>query len=247
MTGFDAPAAPLRGASYLIPVDNVPALIRRAGKLLGRARKAGVDCGLEWRLEPQPQVLRAGDLHQWVTILSRPPAMRGWSLAARYDTDPLGMAATIPRAVPGVELPRRFWTLGEPVCEHCNTARDRRAVFLLAHRDGRHLLVGRSCLRAFLDRPDPIYLMSPGVHPEPASGDRAGRAPVAYASGFDPTRDEGMAVWDRARDAVGGDDFAEAVPLEWVDAALAARSPEFVLEFGADAIGLLLPAGPPSR
>ena len=51
-----------------------------------------------------------------------------------------------------------------------------------------------------------------------------------------------MAVWDRARDAVGGDDFAEAVLLEWVDAALAARAPEFALEFGTDAIGLLLPA-----
>ena len=65
------------------------------------------------------------------------------------------MAATIPHAVPGVELPRRYWTLGDPVCEHCYTVRDRRAVFLLAHADGRHRLVGRSCLKAFLDHPDP--------------------------------------------------------------------------------------------
>ena len=155
MDATEGPAAPLRGASYLVPVDNVAALVRHAAKLLERARKAGVDCGLEWRIEPQPQVLRDGDLHQWVTILSRPPAARGWSLAARYDIDPLGMTAAIPHAVPGVELPRRYWLLREPACEHCRKERDRRAVFLLAHDDGRHILVGRSCLKAFLDVPDP--------------------------------------------------------------------------------------------
>ena len=147
--------APISGASYLIPVDNVPALVRHARGLLERARKARVDCVLEWRIEPQPQVLRDGDLLQWVTILLRPPRAAGWSLAARYDIDPFGLAATIPHSVPGVELPRRYWILGDPVCEHCNTVRDRRAVFLLAHVDGRHRLVGRSCLRAFLDHPDP--------------------------------------------------------------------------------------------
>ncbi len=155
MTATNEPAAPLRGASYLVPVDNVTALLRHAARLLERARKASVDCGLECRIEPQPQVLRDGDLHQWVTILSRPPAVRGWSFAARYDIDPHGMTAAIPHAAPGVELPRRHWLLREPVCEHCGKTRDRRAVFLLAHADGRHILVGRSCLKAFLDRPDP--------------------------------------------------------------------------------------------
>ena len=145
---------PLSGASYLIPIDNVAPLIRHAARLLERARNAGVDCRLEWRIEVQPQVLRDGDLHQWLTILSAPPRLAGWSLAARYDVDPFGMTATIPHAVPGVELPRRHWTLDDPVCEHCNTVRDRRAVFLLAHDDGRHILVGRSCLKAFLDHPD---------------------------------------------------------------------------------------------
>ena len=155
MNRSNEPAVPLRGASYLIPVDNVAALVRHAANLLERARKAGVDCGLEWCIEPRPQVLRDGDLHQWVTIVSRPPAVGGWSLAARYDIDPSGMTATIPHAVPGAELPRRFWTLAEPLCEHCHTVRDRRAAFLLADADGRHILVGRSCLKAFLDHPDP--------------------------------------------------------------------------------------------
>ena len=147
--------APRTGASYLIPVANVAALVRHADRLLERARAAGVEWRLERRIEPRPQVLLDGDLHQWVTILSAPPAPAGWSLAARYDVDPAGRAAAIPHAVPGVELPRRYWTLRSAVCEHCRTERDRHAVFLLVHGDGRHLLVGRTCLGSFLDHPDP--------------------------------------------------------------------------------------------
>jgi hypothetical protein len=36
------------------------------------------------------------------------------------------------------------------------------------------------------------------------------RSLVAYAKGFDPNKDED--VWEAARDAVGGDDFAENIP-----------------------------------
>ena len=95
----------------------------------------------------------------------------------------------------------------------------------------------------WLVKDEGIYLMSPGIHPD---AERTGRTrpPVSYASGFDPTRDDRMAVWDRARDAVGGDDFSEEIPIDWIDSALAARAPEFVLEFRPDTIGLLLPAGP---
>ena len=93
----------------------------------------------------------------------------------------------------------------------------------------------------WLVKDEGIYLMSPGIHPE---AERT-RAPVSYASGFDPTRDDRMAIWDRARDAVGGDDFSEEIPIDWIDAALAARALQFVLEFRPDTIGLLLPAGAP--
>ena len=93
----------------------------------------------------------------------------------------------------------------------------------------------------WLVKDEGIYLMSPGIHPDAGRT----RAPVSYASGFDPTRDDRMAVWDRARDAVGGDDFAEEIPIDWIDAALAARAPRFVLEFRPDTIGLLLPTGAP--
>ena len=172
---------PACGASYLIPVDNVPGLLRHARKILDRARAAGVDCDLACCIEPRPHVPRDGDLLQWVTVLVRPLRHAGWSLAARYDIDPLGLAAPIPHAVPGVELPRRYWTLGDPVCEHCNTDRDRRSLFLLAHADGRHMLVGRSCLEAFLDRPDPerVAALFDTLQPDKIAGRHLFRDPGA--------------------------------------------------------------------
>ena len=95
----------------------------------------------------------------------------------------------------------------------------------------------------WLVKDEGIYLMSTGLYPE--GHGRAlpgGRMAVAYAVGFDPRREDRLDVWDRARDAVGGDDFADPLPLEWVDAAVRARAPEFVLEFKPDAVELVLPA-----
>ena len=92
----------------------------------------------------------------------------------------------------------------------------------------------------WLVKDEGIYLMSPGFDPETPRrpGDRA---PVAYAVGFDPKREDRLDVWERARDAVGGDDFSDEIPLEWVDAAVASRAPEFVIEFTAESLELVLP------
>ena len=84
--------------------------------------------------------------------------------------------------------------------------------------------------------------MSTGIYPP---GHRralpGGRAAVAYAVGFDPRRENRLDVWERARFAVGGDDFADPLPLEWVDRAVRARAPAFVLAFTPEAIELVLP------
>ena len=93
----------------------------------------------------------------------------------------------------------------------------------------------------WLVKDEGIYLMSPGFDPanlrHPCE-----RAPVAYALGFDPGILDRGDVWDRAREAVGGDDFSEEIPLEWVDTALRKRARAFVVDFTADDISLLVPA-----
>ena len=82
----------------------------------------------------------------------------------------------------------------------------------------------------WLVKDEGIYLMSPGFDPD-APRRPGERAPLAYAVGFDPKRQDRLDVWERARDAVGGDDFSDEIPLEWVDAAIASRAPQFVIDF----------------
>lgn len=66
-----------------------------------------------------------------------------------------------------------------------------------------------------------IYLMSNG---DPADmgrwkpGQVTPTCRVVYAKTFDPDRDED--VWHRSRDAVGGDDFVEMLPVEMVEPAI---------------------------
>ena len=79
-----------------------------------------------------------------------------------------------------------------------------------------------------------IYLMSSG-HRDLKEGESH---PVAYAEGFDPTLGD---VYDACRDAVGGDDFAEEIPLDWVDLAVRHKSPEFRIEFGRDTLAVVIP------
>ena len=59
-----------------------------------------------------------------------------------------------------------------------------------------------------------LYLMSNGKPRQMANEDKR---VVVYAKGYDPGKDR-MAVWEKARAAVGGDDFAEHLDL----------SPEFI-------------------
>jgi hypothetical protein len=59
-----------------------------------------------------------------------------------------------------------------------------------------------------------VYLMSRGDPPDLLKPDKPGRY-VAYARGLSPADDN---WWEKAREAVGGDDFAESLPLDWVKA-----------------------------
>ena len=93
----------------------------------------------------------------------------------------------------------------------------------------------------WLVKDEGVYLMSTGIYPE--GHERAhpeGRAATSYAQGFDPRQRDRMDVWDDARAAVGGDDFSEPVPLDWVDAAVRARAAAFEIEITADSMALAL-------
>jgi len=66
----------------------------------------------------------------------------------------------------------------------------------------------------WLVKDDGIYLMSNGAPLQLAPNSRpdALRALVAYAKGYEPDAPDS---WQKCRDAVGGDDFCEPLPLDW--------------------------------
>lgn len=68
----------------------------------------------------------------------------------------------------------------------------------------------------WLVKDDGIYVMSNGRDPQPRPDGRRFPPPV-YAHGFSPDDPD---VWDRARDAVGGDDFVEVIADTYTSAML---------------------------
>ena len=69
----------------------------------------------------------------------------------------------------------------------------------------------------FLVHDDGVYLMSNGDPGDLAGGDELGLY-CAYAAGCDPDNDPNC--WENGRSLVGGDDFAETVPItaDWLKA-----------------------------
>ena len=72
--------------------------------------------------------------------------------------------------------------------------------------------IGEPVPGLFLVKDEGIYLMSNGQPTLPRKDGQKGTH-VVYAQGFDPTERDRMEVWEDARAAVGGDDFAEMLPL----------------------------------
>ena len=91
---------------------------------------------------------------------------------------------------------------------------------------------GKPAPALFLVKDSGIYLMSAGK-PRQLRGDGSDWSVVAYAKGYEADAPDS---WDKCRAAVGGDDFAEALPLDWFTSALDAGAAKLHLHVGAKAI-----------
>jgi hypothetical protein len=85
-----------------------------------------------------------------VEITGCAPRIDGWALVARVEFN--DVVGNVVRIVPGVCDDGSFvsYRAVGPVCEHCNSIRNRNDIFVLEHSDGRRKLVGRNCLADFL-------------------------------------------------------------------------------------------------
>ena len=93
-----------------------------------------------------------------VEIVGESPVVSGWSLAAVVEVSVSGERML--KTVPGVgEIPESFRS-GSFYCEHCQTDRYRKEVFVLRSEAGEFKQVGRNCLKDFLGHHSPEQMLS---------------------------------------------------------------------------------------
>lgn len=91
-----------------------------------------------------------------VTVTGSTPKLEGWSLVAKIEY--IGDEKLV-SCVPGETCPAHYRT-GDFHCDHCKSNRQRKNVFILRHWDGRHVQVGRQCIKDFLGGKSPEQLLA---------------------------------------------------------------------------------------
>lgn len=84
--------------------------------------------------------------------------LNGWSMAAIVEATEAGnLIHNIPHANGEfVEIPAEFRTMGT-ACQHCNTNRQRKNLYIVRHDDGSFKQVASSCIRDFLGHDTTIF------------------------------------------------------------------------------------------
>ncbi len=141
---------------YKIKPANLKALIDNIKKLNKKAAKLGCQpaaihiLGSEMvkasKVMPGGRILKYKYEVKLVSVTGDTPKLEGWSLIAKieYLED-----ERLILCVPGESCPEEFRTRGVE-CDHCKSDRKRKNVFVLRHEDGRHVQVGRTCIKDFL-------------------------------------------------------------------------------------------------
>jgi hypothetical protein len=149
-------------AAFSIPAFRAAAIAERLEKLAKKARKNGnPDITYSFgEIIPREVTTEYGKRlidYINITVAGEAPRIAGWDFLARIEL--LGEENLVHR-VPGTSknLEDRFRT-HDGFCDHCNSARRRNDVFVLAN-DEKQIAVGRQCLREFLGIDDPKMIVA---------------------------------------------------------------------------------------
>lgn len=152
--------------SYWVVDRNMPSLLRELEKLNRRAERKGLSRfefqvtdnrkRKEERSEISGQVIKSYDLVE-VIVSGEAPKYAGWSLAAVLEHTPEG---NIIRKVPDCKVDLMAYRSVKPLCQHCNTVRNRKDTYLVVHESGDIKQIGHDCIRDFLGHQDPHRLAS---------------------------------------------------------------------------------------
>jgi hypothetical protein len=149
-------------ATFSIPCFRKTSVAERLEKLAKKARKNGnpditYSFGEIVSREVETEYGKRLIEYIEITVSGDAPRISGWDFLARVEL--LGEENLVHR-VPGTskDLEDRFRT-HNGFCDHCNSARRRNDVFVLAN-DEKQIAVGRQCLREFLGIDDPKMIVA---------------------------------------------------------------------------------------
>jgi len=112
-----------------------------------------------------------------------------------------------------------------PIIEHARAAKEFTAPYG----------IGKPVPSLYFVKDSGIYLMSASKERQldPKHSGPSPKNLVAHAKGYEPEAEDS---WEKCREAVGGDDFAEALPLAWFTSALDAGATKLHLHVREKAI-----------
>ncbi len=92
-----------------------------------------------------------------VSIEGETPKLDGWKLIAAIECQASG--ENLVSCVPGETVPVSYRST-DTHCDHCNSDRRRKEVFILQNEDGRYAQVGRNCISDFLGGKSPDAIVA---------------------------------------------------------------------------------------
>ncbi|MHC4370952.1 MAG: hypothetical protein ACYSW8_25355 [Planctomycetota bacterium] len=139
--------------------DKLAAMQRRARKLKSspiEIEEVGTEMIEVTKAMPGGKILKFEEERILMRVTGETPKLAGWSLVAKIE---MLEDERLLSCVPGEECPEKYRT-GGFFCDHCQTDRIRKEVFVLRHEDGRHVQVGRTCIKDFLGGKSPDQLLA---------------------------------------------------------------------------------------
>jgi hypothetical protein len=143
--------------TYRVPAANVEALQEQIAELNKKAEKLGTrritltQIGIEVEKRRNAAKIEIPFVWHLFTVDGETPKLAGYTFIAVIEQ--LGEENLV-KNVPGHTCPVEFRKT-DYHCDHCNTDRRRKEVFVLRHDDGAYKQVGRNCLADFLGGKSP--------------------------------------------------------------------------------------------
>lgn len=149
--------------TYKIPSDNLSELTRKFQQLGRRAKRIGLPAHTFTETQEPERIQKTDELGNVIkTYLLHyivvdagctEIKVQGWTFTATVQ---ITEEDNIIRNVGQEEVPVQYRTMSNK-CEHCNTIRNRKDVYVLRHEDGAYKVVGRNCLSDFFGHDALVY------------------------------------------------------------------------------------------